>query len=276
MEKHTVSCEDVGYEKIPRYSLDDVKLKNDIKDKVTFFLSNFRENALDNLGAHQTIKNGKGLVFLFHGPPGTGKSMLAEAIAAYLNKKMLIVEFPKITSRWLGVTEKNISKIFRSARENDMLLCIDEADTLLYSRTYAVHEHDIRFVNVMLQELERFEGVAVLTTNMDMLLDQALERRVTLKIKFEEPSEELRSGIWKNHIPQTVSISRDVDFTALAKKYDFSGGYIKNAVLNALRRISLNKQSILTMEDLVFGANIEKEGAFNQKKKQAILGFAMQ
>jgi len=128
----------------------------------------------------------------------------------------------------------------------------------------------------MLQELERFEGVSVLTTNMDILLDQALERRVSLKVKFEEPGEEIRYGIWESHIPKTINLSGDVDFEILARKYDFSGGYIKNAVLNALRRIALRKQNILTMEDLVFGADVEKQGMFSRQKKQAVLGFAMQ
>jgi len=269
-------CEDVGYERTPQYSLDDVKLKEDVKDKIMFFLSNHKDNSLEKIDAHQTIRNCKNLTFLFYGSPGTGKSMLAEAIASYLGKKMLSVEFPKITSRWFGETDNNISRIFRSAKENDMVLCIDEADTLLYNRTYAAQEHDIRFVNVMLQELERFEGVAVLTTNMDILLDQALERRVSLKIKFEEPNEHVRLQIWQSHIPKTVQLSGDIDFSLLARKYDFSGGYIKNAVLNALRRVSLNKQSIITMEDLVFGANIEKEGIFNKDKKNTIIGFATQ
>ena len=274
-KNHTTACEDVGYERAPQYSLDDVKLKKDVKDKIMFFLSNHKENSLEKIGAHQTIRNGNSLVFLFYGPPGTGKSMLAEAIASYLGKKMLLVEFPKISSRWFGETDNNISRMFKSARENDMLLCIDEADTLLYSRAYAVQEHDIRFVNVMLQELERFEGVAVLTTNMDMLLDQALERRVSLKIELEEPNELVRSQIWQSHIPREVRLSGDVDFTVLAKKYDFAGGYIKNAVLNTLRRVALNKQNIVTMEDLIFGANIEKEGMFNKTKKNTVMGFAI-
>jgi ATP-dependent 26S proteasome regulatory subunit len=274
-KKRSKSYEKIGYVKTPKYKLDDVKLKDDIKDKIRVFLLNFNKNTLKELGVHEVISNSKGLMFLLYGPPGTGKTMLSEAIASYLNKEMLIVESPKITSMWHGETDKNISLMFKSAQENDMLLCIDEADTLLCNRKFAIQDHDIRFVNVMLQELERFEGVAVLTTNMDTLLDPALERRVSLKIKLEEPDEHIRASIWQSHIPNKVEVSGNVDFEALGKRYAFSGGCIKNAVLNALRRISLDKRNVITMEDLVFGGDIENQGIFNQQKKQTVLGFSL-
>jgi AAA+ superfamily predicted ATPase len=274
IKKRGKSYEKIGYVKTPKYKLDDVKLKDDIKDKIRVFLLNFNKNTLKELGVYEAISNSKGLVFLFYGPPGTGKTMLSEAIASYLNKEMLIVESPKITSMWHGETDKNISLMFKSAQEHNMLLCIDEADTLLFSRKFALQDHDIRFVNVMLQELERFEGVAVLTTNMDILLDPALERRVSLKVKFEEPNEHIRASIWQSHIPDKVKVSDDVDFKELGRKYAYSGGYIKTAVLNALRKMQLDKRYTLTMEDLVFGGDTESQGIFNQQKRQAILGFA--
>lgn len=262
----------VGYQKIPRYLLDDVKLASEIKDKIIFFLSNYKDNFLEKIGAGRVIKNNKNLIFLFYGPPGTGKSMLAEAIASYLGKKMLLVEFPKITSRWLGSTDKNISKMFKTAQENDMILSIDEADSLLYNRSYAQQDHNIRFVNIMLQEIERFEGVAVLTTNLDKLLDQAIERRVSLKVKLEKPDEKLREKIWQSHIPKSIRLSKDVDFVSLAKKYDFTGGYIKNAVFNAMRKIGKEKRKTIRMDDFIFGAEIESSDMF-AKENKAKIGF---
>lgn len=266
--------DEVGHEKSPQYSLDDVKLKSKVKENLMFFLSNYKENLLEKIGAGETIKGKDNLIFLFYGSPGTGKSMLAEAIAGYLDKKVLMVDFPKIMSCWLGQTDNNIVKVFKTAKENKMLLCLDEADTLLYSRDSGMANYNIRFVNVMLREIEKFEGVAVLTTNMDMLLDQALQRRVSLKVKFEVPDDSLRAQIWRSHIPKKVQLSGNIDFTALAKKYEFAGGYIKNAVLNALRKVSLEKQKALTMEDLIFGAEIEKEGIFYKNKKNMIKGFS--
>jgi AAA+ superfamily predicted ATPase len=265
---------DVGIVKEPEYKIEDVSLKDEIKDKVMFLLKASNDKTMEDLGISQKIKKGKGLAFLFYGPPGTGKSMLAEAIAAYLNKKILIVEFPKITSRWYGETDKQISNIFKTAKSNNLVICMDEADSLLYNRSYAVQEHDIRFVNVMLQEIERYEGEMILTSNMDTLLDPALERRVTLKVRFELPDKDLREKIWVSHIPDKVTISEDVNFAFLADQYELSGGYIKNAVFHALRRLANDNRSKLVMDDLVFGANLEKDGMFVKDNKQKIGFFA--
>ena len=227
--------------KIRRYKFEDVKLSEAAKEKVVFFLQAIKNNSLEKLGVSQRIKNGIGTAFLFFGPPGTGKSMLAEAVASYVGKKVLVVEYPKIMDRWVGTTDKNIARIFRSAEEENLVVLLDEADTLFYNRSFACQEHDIRFVNEMLQELEKFKGIIILTTNMDVLLDPALERRLSLKVKFELPSKELRLKIWQSHIPDKVKLAEGVNFEMLAAKYDFSGGNIKNAVLNAIQEDSLKK-----------------------------------
>lgn len=265
----------VGSLKAPDYNFSQVVLEDELKEKVKMFLDAHRQRLFEKCGITEKIKKGLGSVFLFYGPPGTGKSMLAEAIASYLGKKVLTVEFPKIMSRWLGETDRNISSIFDSAKEDDCVVVIDEADALLYNRSYAVEEHDIRFVNEMLQEIERFSGVLILTSNMETLLDSALERRVSLKIKFQPPNEALRLQIWKAHIPDKVELSSDVNFESLARQYEFSGGNIKNAVLNAIRRMSQQTRKILTMDDLIFGAEIEKNGMFVERNKKIVRGFAL-
>jgi ATP-dependent 26S proteasome regulatory subunit len=110
---------------------------------------------------------------------------------------------------------------------------------------------------------------------METLLDSALERRVCLKIKFQPPNEALRVQIWKAHIPDKVELSPDVDFEALARGYEFSGGNIKNAVLNAIRRMSQEARKRLAMEDLIFGAELEKNGMFVERNKKVVKGFAL-
>jgi len=265
---------EIGYVKNPECVFDDVVLESETKERVALFLDALKDDALGRLGVSGKIKKGTGLSFLFYGPPGTGKSMLAEAIAAYLGKKMLIVEASKIMGRWLGDTEKSIATIFSEAKEHDLVVVIDEADSLLYDRSYAGQEHDIRFVNIMLLELERCPGVAVLTTNMDVLLDPALERRLSLKIKFETPEKQMLAEIWKKHMPNGIEVSGDVDFGRLAKGYDFSGGNVKNAVLNAVRRAGSRKDTVLTMQDFVFGADLEMEGMFRRKREKRIYGFS--
>jgi len=112
-----------------------------------------------------------------------------------------------------------------------------------------------------------------LTTNFDTALDPALERRVSLKVHFTPPDQTLRPGIWRAHIPSKVTISPEVDFEELGSKFVMSGGYIKNAVLNALRRLAQDKRTTITMEDLLFGARMEQDGMYLKENKQSI-GFA--
>ncbi|MCM8796691.1 MAG: ATP-binding protein [Candidatus Omnitrophica bacterium] len=272
-EPKPCEVEHVGYIKTPEYSIDKVIISEEIKEKTLFFLQVYKEKKFQELEVDKTIRNSRGLTFLFYGPPGTGKSMLAEAIAFVMEKKMLVVEIPKIMNMFLGETDKNISAMFKYAKDKDLVLLIDEADSFLYSRDIASSDFKVRFVNVMLTELERFEGVAIFTTNMDEILDPALERRIVLKVQFELPNWERRVEIWKRHIPPSLKLREDVDFTILAKKYEFSGGNIKNAVLNSIRRVLFRKETVLTMDDMIFGAELEMQGMFNQKNNRVIRGF---
>ena len=116
------SSETIGYVKDPEYKFDDVELTEETKEKVVFFLQSLKNNSLEKLGVSQRIKKGLGSAFLFFGPPGTGKSMLAEAVASYVGKKVLVVEYPKIMDRFVGATDKNIARIFKSAEESISVL----------------------------------------------------------------------------------------------------------------------------------------------------------
>lgn len=274
-EEHK-ELQEVGYVRDANYMLSNVILKEEVKEKMRFFLESNGNEAFNKYNISKKIKNGKGLIFLFYGPPGTGKSMLAEAVASHFGKKILELEVPKILNRWVGDTEKSIYRFFETAKKNDFIIVINEADTLLYNRGYATQEHDIKFVNVMLNELEKYEGVAILTTNMDMLLDPALERRISFKLKFDLPTQKERENIWRELIPLDMVLSNDIDFQYMAEKYKFAGGNIKNAILNAIRRMGQNKEECMTMDMLVFGADIEKEGMFtnNNKQGRVIEGFS--
>lgn len=268
------SIEKVGYMKQPEVELNSVILKEDARGRVKTFLLMHKNEALKELGVDKVIKHARGLSFLFYGPPGTGKSLLAEAVAKELNKKLLVVETPKIFNLFVGETDKNISAMFKTAHEKDLVLLIDEADSLLYARDIATSDFKVRFVNVMLTELERFEGVVVFTTNMDGLLDPAVERRVALKVKFDLPTVEMRRQMWIKHIPSAVGLSESVDFDKLAKQFEFSGGNIRNAVLNAVRYMAVNNQRSLNHDDLVSGALLELEGMYAQRNKGIIKGFS--
>ena len=269
-----IDCKCVGLIKESDHALDKVVLKPEVREKLELFLGSFKAKKFEEFGVSTTIKKGTGLAMLFYGPPGTGKSMLADAVASYVGKKLLVVESQKILGRYVGDSEKAIHKMFEAAKKNDLVLLIDEADSLLYNRSSASRSWEVSFVNIMLQEIERFEGVVIFTTNLDAVLDPAVERRIALKIKFELPSEEECDRLWRGHIPPDVTPAADIDFSQLATTYKFSGGNIKNAMLNALRRLGSRNEKVLTMSDLVFGAETEKEGMFTQNERKHIRGFA--
>ncbi len=274
-KKAKAGAEVFGTVKCPSYDLTSVIVKDEVRDDLLLFLDGYKNRGLEKLGISQKVKKGTGLTMLFYGPPGTGKSMLAEAAAAYVNKKVLVVDSSKIRHRWLGETEKRISAIFKSAAEEDLVLQIDEADTYLCDRSLASQGHDLAFVNSMLSELEQHGGIVILTTNMDCLLDSAVERRIALKVKFELPDTKMREQIWRAHVPDRIKVAEGVDFAALAGRYEFSGGNIKNAFLNTARKLAQKGTNIITAEDLVFGAELERKGMFSAKNKPGkVLGFA--
>jgi SpoVK/Ycf46/Vps4 family AAA+-type ATPase len=189
------------------------------------------------LGERHSV--GLGLAFNFVGPPGTGKTICAEAIANSLGMKLLVVNYAEVESMWAGETPKNIVGAFRSATEQRALLFFDEADAIAGRRSSAAanlpyqREANIT-VNVLLRELEAFNGVVIFATNLAANFDPAFERRIRAHVRFDMPGVAEREEIWKVQIhPSKTPLARDVDFRALAEKFAVSGGDIKNAVLKA-------------------------------------------
>ena len=205
---------------------------------------------LTTWGLSEVIPYGRCVTLLFSGPPGTGKTACAEALAHHLDKPILVVDYGKMQSCWVGQTEKNINKVFRQARGQDAVLFWDEADAMFFDRDAASHAWEVRDVNVLLQELERFEGICILATNRKVTLDKALERRISLKLEFERPVADMRKKIWERLMPSKLPIAPDVCLDVLAKS-DLSGGEIKNVVLNAARiALARGNDSMVTMADL--------------------------
>jgi SpoVK/Ycf46/Vps4 family AAA+-type ATPase len=209
---------------------------------------------------------------LFAGPPGVGKTLAAEAIAAELGRPILTVTYAQIQNKWVGETEKNIVRVFREAAETAAVLFWDEADAMFYDRDSADRNWEVRDVNVLLQELERFEGVCILATNRKASLDRALERRISLKIEFERPDAELRRKIWRRLIPARLPIAEDVDFDAFAQR-DLTGGEIKNIVLNASRLAMVRSPSDrVTNADFERAIEMETNGRWGSNRRRR-LGF---
>jgi SpoVK/Ycf46/Vps4 family AAA+-type ATPase len=189
-------------------------------------------------GLGERHPTGVALAFNFAGPSGTGKTICAEAIAHALGRRLLIVRYAELESMWMGETPKNVASVFRLAREQRAVLFFDEADAIASRRSGSV-EHGFQregnlIVNVLLQELESFRGVVIFATNMAANFDPAFERRIRTHVLFEMPGTDEREQIWRVQMhPTQTPLAPDVDFRALAEKYEVSGGDIRNAVLKA-------------------------------------------
>jgi SpoVK/Ycf46/Vps4 family AAA+-type ATPase len=189
-------------------------------------------------GLGERHASGRGLAFNFAGPPGTGKTICAEAIAHALGMKLLVVNYAEAESMWIGETPKNIVATFRAAVEQNAVLLFDEADAIATRRSAgAILPYDRESnltVNVLLRELEAFNGIVIFATNLAANFDPAFERRIRIHVLFEMPGVEERARIWQLQIhPKKTPLASDVDFRRLAERYTVSGGDIKNAVIKA-------------------------------------------
>jgi hypothetical protein len=224
----------------PRRTFDDVILPASTYRQLNHALSQIRYHDLifQSWGLGERHDTGLGLAFNFAGPPGTGKTICAEAIANALRKQLLVVRYAEMESMWVGETGKNVSAVFRLATEQDAVLFFDEADAIASRRFTSFHQGVQRemntVVNVLLRELDSFSGVLIFATNLAVNFDPAFERRIRTHILFEMPDLKEREAIWRVQVhPRKTPLAADVDFRALAERFEVSGGDIKNAVLKA-------------------------------------------
>jgi hypothetical protein len=216
----------------------DVVLPEDITDSLLELTSRVRHRKVvfEKWGFGRSLTTARGITALFQGSPGTGKTMVAGVIARDLGLEMYRVDVSRITSKWIGETEKNLGALFDAAEEGQVMLLFDEADSLFAKRTEvksSVDRYANMEVNYLLQRLDSFEGIAILTTNFGSSIDSAFKRRLTYRVTFPFPDEEMREQLWKSLIPPQVPISGKLDFASLAQRFRLSGGYIRNAALRA-------------------------------------------
>src|SRR5437763_6456526 len=224
----------------PERSLSEVVLPVNTRAALEQALSEVRNHSLifDRWGLGERHATGLGLAFNFAGPPGTGKTICAQAIAHALGMKLLVVNYAEVESMWVGETPKNIVAAFRAATEQNAVLFFDEADAIASRRSSGgglphMREANIT-VNVLLRELEEFNGVVIFATNLAANFDPAFERRIRTHVRFEMPGAAEREQIWRVQVhPSKTPLASDVDFGALAERYPASGGDIKNAVIKA-------------------------------------------
>ena len=224
----------------PKRALADVVLAPQTRRTLEQALAEVRNHNLifSRWGLGERHASGRGLAFNFAGPPGTGKTICAEAIAHTLGKNLLVVNYAEAESMWVGETPKNIVATFRAAVEQNAVLLFDEADAIATRRSAgAILPHDREMnltVNVLLRELEAFNGIVIFATNLAANFDPAFERRIRTHVLFEMPGVDERERIWQLQIhPKKTPLAPDVDFRRLAERYAVSGGDIKNAVIKA-------------------------------------------
>lgn len=247
----------------PKWDLDDLYISELAKNNILTSLNMIKYK--DKLFNEWKLKGGKNgnraSVLNFWGKPGTGKTITAEAVAKYLSKKLLLVNYSELESKYVGDTPKNIKKVFKEAIKNDAIIVFDEADSFLGKRLTNVTQSADYGVNiarsVMLIELENYNGVVIFTTNLIKNYDEAFKRRILASIEFNLPDEIGRKKIWKTHIPEELPLSDDVNIDVLAKSFDnVTGADIKDIVIMAATETLRNNKEKVDFNDFKYAYKI--------------------
>jgi hypothetical protein len=242
---------------------DDLVLPADQLEPIVELLARVRrrQKVYEQWGFGAKVGKGLGVTALFSGMPGTGKSMVAALIAKDLGLEIYQVDLGKLVSKYIGETEKQLGALFDAAEAGHAILLFDEADSLFGKRTEVKSSND-RYANLetnyLLQRLETFTGICLLTSNHDANIDPAFQRRLSLHVRFELPDEAERVKLWRAVLPAAAPVA-SVDFVKLAKRYEMSGGYIRNAALRAAF-LAADENSVITAAHLERAAKIEYEG----------------
>jgi predicted nucleic acid-binding protein len=190
-----------------------------------------------------------GVRVLFSGPSGTGKTLAARVLAAQLQMDAYRLDLSAVVNKYIGETEKNLNQVFSRAEELDVILLIDEGDALLTQRT-SVNTANDRYANLetnfLLQRLESFSGIVIVTTNSSELIDSAFQRRMDVTVDFRLPDTAERWQIWQLHLPATATIDERL-LTEIVTRCTLTGGQIRNAALHATL-LALNNGGIVTNE----------------------------
>lgn len=238
-----------------KQSWEDLILSTDTLDQIKSIIARVRHGhrVHEEWGFGRALPRGIGTAALFSGPPGTGKTMVAGLIARELDLELYQVDLSQVVSKWVGETEKQLAKIFDAAEAGHALILFDEADALFAKRTEvksAVDRYANLEVNYLLQRIESFGGVAILTTNLDTSIDPALRRRLAGHVVFYPPELEDRARLWRGFLRKDAPIAGQLDFTSLAEDFpDMTGANIRNAVL-AAAFLAAAESSAITQDHL--------------------------
>jgi hypothetical protein len=243
-------------------SWDDLVVPDDIGRTIAELVEQLRHRALvlGRWGFQRKLGKGVGTTALFSGEPGTGKSMVAGLIAKTLGLELYQIDLSRVMSKWIGETEKNLAKVFDAAETGHVVLLFDEADALLGKRTTDVKSANDRYANVetnyILQRIEQFHGIAILTSNLEKSIDPALSRRLSFELRFPFPDVEQRTEIWRRMLPAELPVAGAINFAMFAERFEIAGGHIRNVVLRAAY-LAASDGSALTEAHLMRAAEYE-------------------
>ncbi|MFT5851699.1 MAG: hypothetical protein ACI87J_001672 [Colwellia sp.] len=231
-------------------------VKNQLDEVVAW--SKYGKVLLDEWGMSGKISSG--FTGLFYGPSGSGKTLAATLLAGHCDKICYKIDLSMIVSKYIGETEKNLSRIFDSAENRNWMLFFDEADALFGKRTTVSDAHD-RYANqevsYLLQRIETYSGIVILASNFKSNIDDAFLRRFQAVIEFSIPSVNERYDIWKKAVSSKATLAKDIDLTEIAEKYEITGGTIVNIVRFASLKALSNDRNTIYLEDIIEGIRRE-------------------
>jgi AAA+ superfamily predicted ATPase len=216
------------------YDFDELVVDKEVVDTLDEILGCVRERS--KVRERWGFRGAQGVSVLFSGSPGVGKTLSATVLARQLHLAIYEIDLSRLVSKWLGETEKNLAEVFDAAEPGHVVLLFNEADSLFGKRTSEVNNANDRYANMetnyLLQRLEQFGGLAILTTNLTKAIDPAFRRRFAYDVQFAFPTAELRAELWRRVIPPQAEVA-GLDFQQLAERFELSGGFIKVAAERA-------------------------------------------
>ncbi|PAF50887.1 hypothetical protein BKH43_03225 [Helicobacter sp. 13S00401-1] len=266
----------------PKVSLEEVILPKKTKEMLNVLVEHMDANIHKKLRAWKLVdKAGINARILFHGLSGTGKTLSAKALAKSLHRDLLSLDCSKILSMYVGESEKNVRRVFdeynyiRQDKKLSPILLLDEADQFLSARggLSGVDKMHNQMQNIFLEQIERFDGILIATTNLLDSFDSAFSRRFNYKIKFDNPTKENRLKIWELHLPKNAKF--DIDKKELLDKlsyFELSGGQISLIVKNTAYKVAARKDSTFFLNDFLESVQNERDGNFDSTKS---IGFML-